>query len=323
MKDKPRITINLDAEGRERLIHAARGLTLKEAENVFAKTLVLDGKLDADDISVVFSEKQQIIRKSGMLEYYESQERFADGRRAGQPQGLAEQAERGVQRAGRAVRPARAQGRAAAGRAGLRQEPLRQGGLQPVEAAAACGSTSAGSSAAWSARARRTCAGRSRRPRAWPRRSSGSTRSTRPSPALQGSAGSDGGTASRVFGTFLTWLSEKTAPVFVIATANDISQLAAGAAAQGTAWTRSSSSICPTRRERREILRIHLGQAQTRPRASSTSTRWPGMSDGFSGAEIEEAIISGLFDAFSQGSDLDTARSSRRHLPRPCRSRRP
>jgi SpoVK/Ycf46/Vps4 family AAA+-type ATPase len=42
---------------------------------------------------------------------------------------------------------------------------------------------------------------------------------------LQASGGSDGGTASRVFGTFLTWLSEKTAPVFVIATANDISKL--------------------------------------------------------------------------------------------------
>lgn len=78
VKDKPRISINLDADGRERLVHAARGLTLKEAENVFAKTLVLDGKLDADDISVVFGEKQQIIRKSGTLEFYESQEQFSN-----------------------------------------------------------------------------------------------------------------------------------------------------------------------------------------------------------------------------------------------------
>ena len=77
VRDQPKISINLDAEGREKLVHAARGLTLREAENVFAKTLVLDGKLDADDISVVFSEKQQIIRKSGTLEYYETQERFA------------------------------------------------------------------------------------------------------------------------------------------------------------------------------------------------------------------------------------------------------
>src|SRR5262249_39071913 len=57
LKDKPQIKINLDAEGRERLLHAARGLTLKEAENVFAKTLVLDNKIDAEDVGIVFSEK--------------------------------------------------------------------------------------------------------------------------------------------------------------------------------------------------------------------------------------------------------------------------
>ena len=77
LKDKPQIRINLDNEAKEKLLHAASGLTMKEAENVFAKTLVLDGKIDADDISVVFSEKQQIIRKSGLLEYYASDERFS------------------------------------------------------------------------------------------------------------------------------------------------------------------------------------------------------------------------------------------------------
>src|SRR3989442_14757733 len=41
----------------------------------------------------------------------------------------------------------------------------------------------------------------------------------------QGSGATDGGTTARVFGTFLTWLSEKSAPVFVVATANEISQL--------------------------------------------------------------------------------------------------
>ncbi len=76
MKDNPNVHINLPPDDRERLLHAARGLTLKEAENVFAKTLVLAGKLDADDVSVVFSEKQQIIRKSGLLEYYETHENF-------------------------------------------------------------------------------------------------------------------------------------------------------------------------------------------------------------------------------------------------------
>src|SRR5439155_5069745 len=74
VKDKPQVKINLDADGRERLVHAARGLTLKEAENVFAKTLVIDGKIDADDISVVFSEMQQIIKKSGLLEYFATEQ---------------------------------------------------------------------------------------------------------------------------------------------------------------------------------------------------------------------------------------------------------
>ena len=76
VEDNPQVTINLDQESRERLINAARGLTLKEAENVFAKTLVVNGKLDADNINVVFGEKQQIIKKSGLLEYYEAQEGF-------------------------------------------------------------------------------------------------------------------------------------------------------------------------------------------------------------------------------------------------------
>ena len=77
VKDTPQVQIDLDADARERLLHAAGGLTLKEAENVFAKTLVLKGKLDADDVSVIFSEKQQIIKKSGLLEYYEATEDFS------------------------------------------------------------------------------------------------------------------------------------------------------------------------------------------------------------------------------------------------------
>jgi hypothetical protein len=73
-----KIKIELVGEGRERLIQAALGLTLQEAENVFAKTIVNDGTLDADDVSVVFSEKRQIIRKSGLLDYYESEAALDD-----------------------------------------------------------------------------------------------------------------------------------------------------------------------------------------------------------------------------------------------------
>ena len=78
VRDNPKVTISLDADSKEHLLRAARGLTLKEAENVFAKTLVKDGRLDSSDVSIVFSEKQQIIKKSGLLEYYASQEKLSN-----------------------------------------------------------------------------------------------------------------------------------------------------------------------------------------------------------------------------------------------------
>ena len=71
------VQIELDPEGRERLLQAALGLTLGEAENVFAKIIVKDQRLSGDNVLEVFAEKQQIIRKSGLLEYYAANEDFA------------------------------------------------------------------------------------------------------------------------------------------------------------------------------------------------------------------------------------------------------
>lgn len=72
------IKVELGTKGREALVRAAGGLTLQEAENVFAKTLVNDGTLNGEDVSTVFAEKQQIIRKSGLLEYYEASDALDD-----------------------------------------------------------------------------------------------------------------------------------------------------------------------------------------------------------------------------------------------------
>jgi SpoVK/Ycf46/Vps4 family AAA+-type ATPase len=119
-----------------------------------------------------------------------------------------------------------------------------------------------------------------------------------------GSGGSDGGTAARVFGTFLTWLSDKTAPVFVIATANDISQLPPELLRKGRLDEIFFVDL-PTEPERQDVFSIHL----TKRRRDPSHFDLPALarhSDGFS-AEIEQAIVSGLFDAFSAGTDLDTA----------------
>ena len=72
-----------------------------------------------------------------------------------------------------------------------------------------------------------------------------------------GSAGSDGGTASRVFGTLLTWLSEKTSPVFVIATANDVSALPPELLRKGRLDEIFYVDL-PSEAERREVFVIHL-----------------------------------------------------------------
>ncbi|HSA01104.1 MAG TPA: ATPase, partial [Candidatus Paceibacterota bacterium] len=77
VKDFRNIRIDIDEEGRERLLRAAMGLTLGEAENVFAKIIVKDGGLSGNDVHEVFAEKQQIIRKSGLLEYYSASETFS------------------------------------------------------------------------------------------------------------------------------------------------------------------------------------------------------------------------------------------------------
>src|SRR5215468_2826875 len=69
VKQIKQVVIDLDQAGRERLLAAALGLTMGEAENVFAKIIVKDERLTGDDVNEVFSEKQQIIRKSGLLEY--------------------------------------------------------------------------------------------------------------------------------------------------------------------------------------------------------------------------------------------------------------
>jgi SpoVK/Ycf46/Vps4 family AAA+-type ATPase len=120
----------------------------------------------------------------------------------------------------------------------------------------------------------------------------------------QGSGSTDGGTTARVFGTFLTWLSEKTAPVFVVATANDISQLPPELMRKGRLDEIFFVDL-PAEEERAGIFAIHL-ERRGRPAAGFRLPELVAASKEFSGAEIEQAIISALYDAFSEGRPLAT-----------------
>ena len=119
---------------------------------------------------------------------------------------------------------------------------------------------------------------------------------------------SDGGTSSRVFGTFISWLQDKTKPVFVIATANDVSQLPAELLRKGrfdAIWFVD----LPTEAERKEIFRIHLQRIKPVSRdpkkfdlekLSKVRYERNGECFDYSGAEIEEAINDALFAKYSE-----------------------
>ena len=285
-------------------LQAALGLTLGEAENVFAKIIVKDERLSGDDVNEVFAEKQQIIRKSGLLEYYATSEGFRQHRRPGRAQRLAEQARRWpspTKPAPLACPPPKASSCSAckAAAKAFAPRPSPPNGNCPCSA-----STWAACSAASSAPPRKTSAAPSPSPNPSPRPSSGWTKSTRPSPAPKAPGATDGGTTARVFGTFLTWLSEKTAPVFVVATANDISQLPPELLRKGRLDEIFFVDL-PSRDEREEIFRIHLDK-RGRDAAGFDLAALADASRDFSGAEIEEAINSALYDAFYAQQEMTT-----------------
>jgi SpoVK/Ycf46/Vps4 family AAA+-type ATPase len=303
VKEFKQVIIELDDAGRERLIQAALGLTLGEAENVFAKIIVKDQRLSGEDVNEVFAEKQQIIRKSGLLEYYPTSESFAhigglsvlkewlnkratafthEAREFGlpAPKGILML---GVQGCGKSL-CAKAvstqwqlpllrfdMGRMFGSLVGSSEENVRR---------AIAVAESVAPTILWVDEIDKAFAG------------------------SQGSGSSDGGTTARVFGTFLTWLSEKSAPVFVVATANDISQLPPELLRKGRLDEIFFVDL-PRRDERIDVFRIHVQKRGRQPTAFDLEALADASKD-FSGAEIEEGINSALYDAFYAKEELTT-----------------
>lgn len=298
-----RVSIDLDATGRDRLLQAALGLTLGEAENVFAKIIVKDERLSGEDVNEVFSEKQQIIRKSGLLEYYATDENFS---RVGGLTVLKDWLNK---------------------RAVAFTDEARAFGLPPPKGILLLGVQGCGKSLCakavsnlWQLPLLRFDMGRmfgslvgSSEENV--RRAISVAESIAPAVlwvdeidkafvGSQSSGATDGGTTARVFGTFLTWLSEKTAPVFVVTTANDVSQLPPELLRKGRLDEIFYVDL-PSAEERAEIFRIHLAKRGRNPEKFELEVLVD-VSREFSGAEIEEAINSALYDAFYEKTDLTT-----------------
>jgi len=296
------VRVELSGEERDRLVQAALGLTLGEAENVFARILVRHERLSVSEISEILEEKRQIVRKNGLLEYCEVLESFenvaglenlkgwldkrslaftAEARRFGlsAPRGVLLI---GVQGCGKSLSAKAVAtlwqvpllrfdiGRMFGSFVGSSEENIRRA-IQVAESVAPA--------ILWVDEIDKAFAG-----------------------ANSSLSAGDGGTSARVLGTFLTWLSEKAAAVFVVATANDITNLPAELLRKGRLDEIFFVDL-PNLRERAEAFAIHLRKRGRDPGNFEVGSLAK-ESEGFSGAEIEEAVNSALHDAFHEGTDL-------------------
>jgi hypothetical protein len=115
----------------------------------------------------------------------------------------------------------------------------------------------------------------------------------------------DGGLSLRLFGTFLTWMQEKKSPVFIVATSNDISALPPEFLRKGR-FDELFFVDLPDAEQRQTIFSLHLAKHQQDP-AKFDLHQLAAASEGFSGAEIEEAVKSALYSAFDQKAPLSSA----------------
>jgi len=288
----------ITTETREKLLKAALGLTRDEAEKVYRKAQVTTGRLTEEEVGIVLSEKKQLIRRNGILEYIEEDETI-------QSVGGLEELKRWLtQRSNAFTERAREYGL-----------PQPKGML--ILGVPGCGKSliAKTTSRLWGLPLLRLDMGRVYdgsmvgRSEANLRNALKTAESISPAilfideldkafAGTAGSADSDGGTSSRIFGSFLTWMQEKDSPVFVMATANRVERLPGEFLRKGR-FDELFFVDLPNAEERKDIFRIHLSKRK-RDIPRFDLDQLANVSDGFSGAEIEQALVAAMYDAFAQ-----------------------
>lgn len=302
-KHSGRIQIDLNEEEKEMLAKAATGLTLSEAENAFARAMVEDGRLNVHDVEVILEEKEQIIKKTGILEFVRSDLKMEDV-------GGLENLKRWLSKRNKSWLDS-------AKKYGL---PAPKGVL--ITGVPGCGKSliSKSISSMWQLPLLRLDIGKIfsgivGTSEENMRKAIRAAEAIAPSilwideieKGFSGiNSGGDSGTSSRIFGQFLTWMQEKTSPVFVIATANNISQLPPEMMRKGR-FDEIFFVDLPTKRERKEVLKVHI---QKRIKDSEVIGNFQlteevlenlaVKTEGFVGAEIEQLVIAALFEAYAE-----------------------
>jgi hypothetical protein len=299
---------NVDCDPVEPLLAAARGLTVMEARLAFARAAHEKGRLGSEAIPLVAQEKSRVIKQSGVLEYFEPNATMRDvggldnlkswldrrGRGFGAgarehglepPRGIVLLGIQGCGKSLIAKSVAAAWqfpllrfdlGRVFGGVVGQSEGNMRLA-LQVAEALAPC--------VLWIDEIEKGLSG------------------------MGSSDQLDAGVSARVGGTLLTWMQEKTAPVFVVATANRIEALPPELLRKGR-FDEIFFVDLPTEEARKEILSIHLARKKRSPKEFDLK-RLAQESLGFSGAELEEAVREALFESYAEGKEVTTEHIAR------------
>ena len=292
----------LSSQQLDDLIRACQGLSTDRIRRVLARAIATHGEIRPDDVELVLAEKRQTIRQTQILDFYPAKEQITDIggldnlkewllRRGGSfsdrarqyglpyPRGLLLV---GIQGTGKSLTAKAIShhwylpllrldvGRLFGGLVGESESRTRQM-IQLAEALSPC--------VLWIDEIDKAFAG------------------------IDGKG--DAGTSSRVFGTFITWLTEKTSPVFVVATANNIDALPAEMLRKGR-FDEIFFVGLPTRAERRAIFNVHLTKLRPHNLAQYDLDRLAYETPDFSGAEIEQTLVEAMHIGFSQNRDFTT-----------------
>jgi len=297
------VGVTLTPADQDRLLANLKGLALAEAEKLLTRVIVEDGRLDAADIKRVVEAKRELVERDGLLEYCPAEEslddiadlvrlkEWLDKRRLfmEDPQRAAEfglEFPRGVLLVGVPGCGKSLCAKAVAAAWALPLVRLDPGALYNKY----IGETEQNF-----------------------RKAMGAADRLAPlvlwideiEKAFAASGGDeDGGTSQRVLGTFLSWLQERRGDVFVVATANDVQRLPAELLRKGR-FDETFFVDLPDEASRAAILRIHLRRRKQGPAGFDLVTL-AARSAGYSGAELEQVVVSALYTAFSAKTQLTT-----------------
>jgi len=293
---------SLEPRELDALVRSCQGLSMDRIRRVLARAIATHGAIQPEDIDLILEEKRQSIRQTQILDFYPATEKISDiggldnlkdwllrrggafSERARQyglphPRGLLLA---GIQGTGKSL-TAKAiahhwhlpllrldVGRLFGGLVGESESRTRQM-IQLAEALAPC--------VLWIDEIDKAFAG------------------------FEGRG--DSGTTSRVFGTFITWMAEKTSPVFIVATANNIQALPPELLRRGR-FDEIFFVGLPNQEERLEIFSVHLSRLRPHNLQSYDLERLAYETPDFSGAEIEQILVEAMHIGFSQNRDFTT-----------------